>query len=255
MESFMSNKVKINYNGYNPDITSVVEWDGFKYNTDCPSFHYSIHCGSQQPYWQGRVPRDSELNIIKSYLEKTKRNSTFLDVGGHIGTMAIPLSKMYNQVHTFEPNSKNYNFLVGNIESNNIQNIKSYNMAIADCQSKVNSKRHADANSGCYQIVIDDRGSVKCDTLDSLDFKDVDFIKIDVQGLEIKVLQGAINTIRKYKPFLMIEAGDEKTDCTPSKKSIIECLNEEKCDYNMYHDNGADIFLCSESSTQHGFYR
>ena len=41
--------------------------------------------------------------------------------------------------------------------------------------------------------------------LDSFNFSKVDLIKIDVEGREAEVLEGAVNTIKTHKPVLMIE--------------------------------------------------
>tara|TARA_R100000152_G_C6782085_1_gene218315 strand:+ start:5025 stop:5705 length:681 start_codon:yes stop_codon:yes gene_type:complete len=221
--------------------------------TDCSAFHLSISKGSHQPYWEGNPPRDSELNIVASYITKTKRHGTFLDVGGHIGTMSIPFSLMYDNVHAFEPLETNYKFLTENIKANEIDNVQAHNVAVSNRVSKVSVFRHYEHNSGCYAVKEDSDGLVDCITLDSLDFADVDFIKIDVQGKEIEVLEGAINTIRKYKPFLMIEADDgQHTEeglkgFTTLKKEVVEFLSEE--DYVIYYDNGSDIFMCTEEIT------
>lgn len=247
----MSNKYKINLwsaaEGYHSSLDIAAKWAGFSYMTDCPAFHFSISHGSHQPYWMGKPPRDAEWHIINAYVKSTKRSKNFIDIGGHIGTMSIPFSKIYDHVYTFEPVDTNYNFLSENIRINNIDNISSFNMAISDSEFKIKMVRHDDHNTGCYQMVNDNNGQITCKTLDSFKLNDVDFIKIDVQGGEIKVLKGAMNTIRKYKPFLMIEADEKDTDYTCSKTSIIDMLTPEG--YHIYHDNGADIFMCAEEIT------
>ena len=49
-------------------------------------------------------------------------------------------------------------------------------------------------------------------TIDEFNFLDIDYIKIDVDGYELNVLQGAVNTIKKYNPLLIVEQenGDTK---------------------------------------------
>jgi hypothetical protein len=59
--------------------------------------------------------------------------------------------------------------------------------------------------------------SVKTVLIDNMGFPQIDFIKIDVQGWEKKVLSGAINTLRNYKPVLIVEFENfqlEKTKTT-----------------------------------------
>ena len=195
----MSNNYKFDLwnrkSGYSPDLNLPVSWEGLQYYTDCQAFHFSIAHGSHQPYWKGGEPRDSELNIISKYVETTKRNGVFFDIGGHIGTMSIPLSKVYQKVYTFEPCKTNYDLLIKNLEINHIKNVKAYNMAISDCKSSVTMVRHDSHNSGCYQIKNDTTGSTECDLLDNTTWVDtdngrigpvmVDFLKIDVQGLSL----------------------------------------------------------------------
>lgn len=228
----------------------TANWDGFSYKTNCPAFNYSINRGGHQPYWMGTPPRDSELNIIASFLRSTGRNKTFLDVGGHIGTMCLPLSMLYDKVHTFEPCDTNYQLLTHNILANDVNNVVAHNVAVSNNLGKVSVFRHYYHNSGCYAVKDDSEGSVDCITLDSLQIEDVDFLKIDVQGKESQVIEGAIETIRKYKPFMMIEATDQEHEeeglkgFMVLKKDMVDILSAEG--YNMYYDNGADIFMCVE---------
>ena len=48
-------------------------------------------------------------------------------------------------------------------------------------------------------------------TLDEFNLKDIDYIKIDVDGFELRVLEGAINTIKKYSPLIVAEALNDDT--------------------------------------------
>jgi len=49
------------------------------------------------------------------------------------------------------------------------------------------------------------KGNIPLKTLDSFDFSDIDMIKIDVEGFEEEILAGALKTIEKNKPVLVIE--------------------------------------------------
>jgi CO dehydrogenase/acetyl-CoA synthase delta subunit len=48
-------------------------------------------------------------------------------------------------------------------------------------------------------------------TIDEFNFSDIDYIKIDVDGYELNVLQGAVNTIKKYNPLLVVEQENSDT--------------------------------------------
>lgn len=70
--------------------------------------------------------------------------------------------------------------------------------------------------------------NVELRTLDSLELQKVDFIKIDVEGYEYFVLQGGLNTIRKFKPQIILEY-------SPTFFEAIEIGMSEKV-YNFIND-------------------
>ena len=58
------------------------------------------------------------------------------------------------------------------------------------------------------------QGNVICKTLDSFNLKNIDFIKIDVDGFEYKVLCGAVETIKNSNPVINIEMKSDKRNKT-----------------------------------------
>jgi len=59
-------------------------------------------------------------------------------------------------------------------------------------------------------VLLREDGNVQCRTLDSFYLKDVDFIKIDVDGFEDQVLQGSLRTLAACSPVINIEMKSEK---------------------------------------------
>ena len=77
---------------------------------------------------------------------------------------------------------------------------------------------------------------MKC--LDDYNFEDVDFIKIDVEWYELKVCQGAENTIKKYMPTIMFEnKRNEADDCKEYLKSLGYATKWYKSDTVAYTNN------------------
>ena len=72
---------------------------------------------------------------------------------------------------------------------------------------------------------------VETRTLDSYEFDQLDFMKIDVEWFELRVLQGAENTIRKHKPIMYIEMHDTQA------YTFIKNLD---LNYRILYSHGAD---------------
>jgi FkbM family methyltransferase len=70
-------------------------------------------------------------------------------------------------------------------------------------------------------------------TLDEFNFIDVDYIKIDVDGYELKVLKGCVETIKKYSPLLIIEQEGNDRDAI----NFCQSLGYEICDWDNDHRN------------------
>ncbi len=177
-------------------------YDGFTYKHNDSSFHTSIQAGNSEPY-----PVD--LAIVAKYHRRfPDRTRGYLDVGAHIGTTLLPYSRLFQHCVGFEPNTVNYGFLVDNVATNGVGGkcvVK--NVGCSNRASAGNTVRHSN-NSGCYFFAeaADGQESV-CRLDDDPDVAAlvVDFIKIDVEGRELAVLEGARETILRCKPLIAAE--------------------------------------------------
>jgi FkbM family methyltransferase len=137
-----------------------------------------------------------------------------IDVGGNNGNFAIDFAHMVGdngKVHSFEPQRLIYYQLCGNVFMNGLDNVYCHNIAIGSCVDSVyietpNYFEKGYVNFG--NVKVGNNGdSVMQLPLDAFenDFKDVVFIKIDVQGSELNVIRGAENVIAKHRPYLFVE--------------------------------------------------
>ena len=131
---------------------------------------------------------EHNYSLTKPYIKNFR---IAIDVGCKIGEYTKCLINDFDKIYSFDMRNKmriknpNVTFLqnaLGDCETN-----VSYNNAVID--NKVNSKHK----------------TTRQKTLDSYEFDHVDHIKIDVEGHELKVLQGAIKTLEKCKPTILIE--------------------------------------------------
>jgi len=148
---------------------------------------------------------------MEDFFPKTQ-GRTAIDVGCRFGEYTHYLLKHFEQVKCFEPRIQT---LVGHFNRNIPKDrVQVWNCGIGDKQELVNMNGGAiHKEDGKIEIRPNKyRTDIPVETLDSFAFDNVDFIKVDVEGYELKVLQGAVQTIDKHKPMIVIEqnGGDIK---------------------------------------------
>jgi FkbM family methyltransferase len=234
------------------NVELMGQYDSLQYYSDDPVFIWHVDNGQCEPY-----PR--ELAIVKSYLrEYPECNRTFIDVGGHIGTQSLPYSKLFQKVVAFEPNASSYTFFKKNVEANNARNISVYNQGVYNKTAHCKVIRHSDANSGCFYIRecdANDAEAIRVVKLDDVwrtmnmhkktqETQVVDFIKIDTEGSELYVLEGAVEIIESCKPLIQVETNHTSENYFGySKERIYEFMWQHN--YKVYNDDGNNpLFYC-----------
>ena len=153
-----------------------------------------------------------------------KDGDIILEIGANIGCFTIPYSKKVGsngKVYAFEPQKFIFNLLKKNIECNELKNVQIFNNAIGSTNSilelndfdysqpgnfgGIGLKEDYD-NSYCAKIKGIKKNKIKALTLDNfLNLKKCNFLKIDVELMELSVLEGARDFINKFKPIIWIE--------------------------------------------------
>ena len=145
-----------------------------------------------------------------------------LDIGAHVGIWSMRLAEKFKRVHAFEPVPKHIECWKQNMQRFTSEHSEWENASILETVALSNENGIGTmivpntTNTGRATFVEKlfikkhdfPKIQVKTKTLDSYEFTQVDFIKMDVESFELKVLQGAENTIRKHKPIMYIEIHD-----------------------------------------------
>ncbi len=164
-------------------------------------------------------------NYWESFLHKyfnqySNKEMNCLDIGANIGTHIVILGGLFKNVYAFEPQKDVFEILSLNIKENNLKNITAYNFGLGNIEKKANMwfiDKNKSNNFGRVGIIEDDENkkekgeSINIKTLDSLNLKNIAFIKIDVEGYEYNALLGGIKTIKKYKPTIIFEQHDSNS--------------------------------------------
>ena len=147
-----------------------------------------------------------ELYLIKYLCEKQKIS---LDVGANLGLFTYFLQKHSKEVFAFEPNPYPLRYLYSLVENNtSVLPIAIGNEdRIIELNIPKNRKGWSSNGASLKNIGINSgiKLDVICKKIDSLSYENVGLIKIDVEGFEIEVIKGALRTINKCKPNMIIE--------------------------------------------------
>lgn len=164
---------------------------------------------------------------------------TVIDIGANIGSITLQMAKKVSntgKVYSFEPSPYNFKQANKNISLNNFSNIKLVNQGLGNKKETAYLYNVNPNNRGMLRLLPEDDQSkpyekeeVIIDTIDSsmqeFSIPKPDFIKIDVEGFEYKVLQGAHETLSKFKPILFIEIVDNNLrEQKSNAKELIQYL-------------------------------
>jgi FkbM family methyltransferase len=143
----------------------------------------------------------------------------FIDVGSSIGVHAIRMARIlrgHGSVIAFEPEPRSFSILKQNIQINNLDNVTPINKGCFDKKAFLTFfvlERGSGGHSLIKPSINAQKIKIGVDTLDNIlsriKPKKVSAIKIDVEGAESNVLKGAMKTIKKHKPKIIIEAWNE----------------------------------------------
>ena len=135
-----------------------------------------------------------------------KKNDKVIDVGAQYGDYSIVCKKIYgaNPV-AFEPLPKSFSEMKKCMARNNVS-FQTMNLALSDKRESLEMYTDGDQlRTFTSEVSRRDLITVHFEKLDSLSFEP-DILKIDVEGFEMHVLKGSIETILKYKPRIIMEA-------------------------------------------------
>jgi FkbM family methyltransferase len=133
-----------------------------------------------------------------------------LDVGANKGVWTWWLAGLSRQVYAYEPNPKLFDILRRNVADNVVAEqlaLADYN-GVSELRVPHSAKGYSNQGASLSEIKVDGAFlgvEVEAKRIDDLDITDVGFIKIDVEGFEYQVMQGALETIARDKPVMVVE--------------------------------------------------
>jgi len=167
-------------------------------------------------------PKTAEREL--AYLGKiVPHGAVTVDVGANCGLYTRQLARLSGQVHAFEPSHQMADLL----RRTSAPNVSIHEIALSDHEGDAElftpkgddglvygraSLEHQQVEPSAQQIVA---AQVPLARLDGIMREDVAFVKVDVEGHELNVLQGAVDLIDRCQPVFLVEAEDRhRADAT-----------------------------------------
>ena len=143
-----------------------------------------------------------ESNNLMKAIDLCSKFGTVIDGGAHIGSWSVYLANEFDNVLSFEPLKANYDCLVENTKD--LPNVKAYMKALGDKEGRMSMHDPVNpGNSGAGWLM--DGDDFELITVDSLNLEELDFLKLDVEGYEPHAIAGALETIKKFHPVILVE--------------------------------------------------
>ena len=149
------------------------------------------------------LPAEYQIAVRRRSIELCNNRDVALDIGANVGLWSRDLVKSFSRVIAFEPVAVFRECLETNVKGDNFE-VRP--IALGD-QDTMGTMIITEDNSGHSHLDPNTMGAgdVQVVRLDNLNLHDINYIKIDCEGYEYRILQGAEQTIRRCRPIMVIE--------------------------------------------------
>ncbi len=227
------------YRSYPKNSIRRVYREGIRYELDISDYMEWLI------YWGIRAEKRDQLYKV------VQRGWQVADVGANVGEVALNLAKRVGpegSVYAFEPDSIAFSKLFLNHSLNNFDNVTLINVGLGAKPEKRVLMAEVDYNRGGSRIQSNlcEGQTVNLTSMDLFmeenQVDKLDLIKIDVEGYEHYVLEGAIEVIRKSKPILFVEVNDTNLRAQgTTARDLVRFLELNEYKHVLHADSGKSI--------------
>ncbi len=172
---------------------------------------------------------------------KVERGDVVVDIGASEGLFALSIVNRCEKVLIIEPDAHFFDALLKTFNKYIPEKAELFKVAVGSTNSFIGME-----NNGILSTVSGQPGNITMKTLDEIlgDREKIDYIKADIEGYEMEMLKGAVKTISKHKPKLIITTYHEPNDY----KEIINFVKNIVPEYNyrikgITHYNGKPVMV------------
>ena len=215
---------------YTGNMSSFIDWSVYYYGA------YSIE----------------ELNLMFDFTPKEK-NGTVVDIGANVGHHTLFAALLSREVISFEPFSEVAEKINLKVKENNLENVKLHTYALGDENSLGSYQKPASNNRGTGSFLRSNgsKDSVPLQikngdfVFNKISLDRIDFIKIDVEGFEEKVIKGLYKTLLKYRPVVFFEWSENERHLSVAAK--VEIFPDSYIFYQFIADVNVAMFFRKKS--------
>ena len=201
-----------------------------------------IELRSDGPYWP-RIDStcfswtNNELYAINEIIGACDNRRSIIHAGANVGVYASKFAKQFNNVYAFEPDSVNFKCLT--LNTLHADNIFLYQGVLGCFNETVTVTNNEKTNCGTGSV--SSLGTIPQFIIDSLNIQDVDCIHLDVEGYEFFALLGAVNTIKRCSPTIVLEWLGHGNKFGISQDTIMNFLSS--FGYNKIKQVASDLII------------
>ena len=195
-----------------------------------------------------------ESETLELWTPQFGKLDTILDVGANLGNHTLFWSRTAKHIYSFEPYGPNYENLLQNIRQNHLEQVvTAVQKAVGREEGHAILTEFDDSNFGATTFQMDNEQRAASYEVISLDqfvqdarLSSVDLIKIDTEGFETDVLQGALTLIRKLRPVIWVEVSHQTFEV------VMEILKAQQ--YDLADVEGFNMLFFPKEKNVNGLH-
>lgn len=152
-----------------------------------------------------RASEARELEILPLALQRVTNRRVAIDGGANVGRWAIAMAPYFDAVFAFEPVDFSYQAMQQNLEASRCNNVYPIQTALLDHECTVQMKSPPKRSASTAFYAQRSASGQRAIRIDIMNLEDCGLIKLDLEGAELRALYGAVRTLERCKPVLIVE--------------------------------------------------
>jgi FkbM family methyltransferase len=223
----------VNYLESNAEIEVTDDYYNFKKTIGSQLIHFCLRRKSSDPYVYNQIIENEEYGFLTDFFEDRSKEYIFLDIGANVGltTLYMKAHFPHAKIYSLEPEPSNFERLKHHISLNSLMSVVAINKGLFTSDGVLYSNRtFRDKEHWSFRLdkIKQDPDAVELEvvSLDTIlmdnDLDKIDFLKMDIEGGELALLQNEkfLQIISARVKVIMMEIHPEVIDYSEAKQIL-----------------------------------